>query len=105
MPPILVRERMSDDPASSSPPLPVLLPASRVCRLARSKRWLNPDDPSRFLPEAFFRRSNEQGLSVNIEDACHADYVMAMKNADPPLTAHGVAELRVGSIRDLGFGL
>ena len=30
---------------------------------------------------------------------------MAMKNADPPLTAHGIAELRVGSIRDLGFGL
>ena len=42
-------------------------------------------------------------MSVNIEGACDVDFIEKMKHDVPPFKAHGKAEMRVGSIRELSF--
>ncbi len=96
---------MSEDAGALQLSLPELHSRSLVCRLARSARWINPEDQHRLIPDAFFRRRIEKGLSVNIEDACEVEFIEKMRNDLPPFKAHGKAELRVGSIRELQYFL
>ncbi len=90
---------MSDQTeGTTTPSSPVSLRCSAIVyRLLTKQDWIDPDS-DQAQPAAFYRRYDEDGLSLLITDACTLDEAInSMKKVK------GVATLHVGRIRDLGL--
>lgn len=80
---------------------PALTEVSIVWRLFRRRDWKDPDTGD-VLPDAYFRRPTEAGLSVGMEVACTLDEVIENSHMNK---VHGVAALAAGSVWKLGLAI
>lgn len=85
---------MSVEPASGRVPLPC---DEILYRLLLKRAWLDPDGKG-ILPEAFFRRPDEEGLSVFIKTKCSLDEARGMMNR-----VRGVGSLHTGRVHDINL--
>lgn len=65
-------------------------------RLLTKSLWIDPDGG--VLPAAFYRRPDEEGMSVFIAAICPLEEAKTLLN-----TVKGIATLHTGHIRDLGL--
>jgi hypothetical protein len=70
-----------------------------VYRSMLRKQWID-EDTGRVKADAYFLRSNEPGLSVNLASKCSPQQCAEMFRK-----CYGVASLQVGNVREIGLDI
>ena len=68
-----------------------------VYRAILRKQWID-EDTGRVKADAYFLRTNEYGLSVNLASACSPEQCAGLFRK-----CYGVASLEVGRVREIGL--
>lgn len=83
--------------AGPSSTFPASLPCDAILyRLLTKGLWIDPDGG--IAPGAFYRRPDEEGISVFIAATCSLDEAKSVLNE-----VKGIATLHTGRIRDIGL--
>ena len=68
-----------------------------VYRALLRKQWID-EDTGRVKADAYFLRTNEQGISVNLASVCSPQQCAGLFRK-----CYGVASLQVGQVREIGL--